>query len=283
MLLWNLEKSIFEEEKPVVMLKQHLSNIFTLGFDSKSTRLFSGGNDDNVIVHDILTGDCLDVIHHTKPVYCLSLDPNNDNIFATAGDDGRILLFDLRASNDDPSVVARYRAPFHSVMFHPVESNFLITANAKEGAALWDIRARLPVIRYGGDDAAQSCMSVRFNSSGNLLIALRRRLPPVLYSTIDQDPICQFYHQDYYNSCTMKSCTFAGAFDELVLSGSDDFNLYAWSLKNDVDFELRNQWVGTHQMVLYGHRSIVNQIRWNEQKCLFASAGVEKIIKVGEQ
>lgn len=233
-------------------------------------------------MHDILTGDCLDVFYHTKPVYGLSVDPNNDNIFTTAGDDGRVLLFDLRASNDEPSVVVRYRAPFHSVNFHPIDGNFLITANAKEGAALWDIRAqRMPVIRYGGDDAAQSCMSVRFNSNGNLLLALRRRLPPILYSTLDPIPLCQFYNQDYYNSCTMKSCTFAGSFDEYVLSGSDDFNLYVWRVA-DVDFELRNQWVDRNQMVLYGHRSIVNQIRWNEQRCILASSGVEKIIKVGQ-
>lgn len=77
-------------------------------------------------------------------------------------------------------------------------------------------------------------MSVRFNSNGSLLLALRRRLPPILYSTIDQEPICQFYNQDYYNSCTMKSCTFAGAFDEYVLSGSDDFNLYVWRVNDAI-------------------------------------------------
>lgn len=40
------------------------------------------------------------------------------------------------------------------------------------------------------------------------------------------------------------------------------------------------QWVESAQMVLYGHRSIVNQVRYNRQKCLLASSGVEKIIKV---
>ena len=118
-------------------------------------------------------------------------------------------------------------------MFHPVDNNFMITANAKEGAALWDNRSqRMPVVRYGGEDASQSCMSVRFNATGTLLLALRRRLPPILYSTVDQDPICQFYNQDYYNSCTMKTCTFAGPFDEYVLSGSDDFNLYVWRVQD---------------------------------------------------
>lgn len=36
-------------------------------------------------------------------------------------------------------------------------------------------------------------------------------------------------------------------------------------------------------MVLYGHRSIVNQVRYNRQKCILASSGVEKIVKVNLQ
>lgn len=218
---------------------------------------------------------------HAKPIYGLGVDSFNDNIFATAGEDGRVLLFDLRASNSDARTIVKYRAPFHGVMFHPIDSNFIITANAKEGAALWDNRSqRMPVIRYGGEDASQSCMSVRFNNSGTLLLALRRRLPPILYSTVDQEPICQFYNQDYYNSCTMKTCSFAGPYDEYVLSGSDDFNLYVWRV-HDADLQNRHQFVDNNQMVLYGHRSIVNQVRYNSQRCMLASSGVEKIIKVG--
>lgn len=204
----------------------------------KSAEIFTTIN--TSLLFACFSGDCIDVFYHTKPVYGLGVDPSNDNIFATAGEDGRVLLFDLRASNDEPTVVVKYRAPFHSVMFHPIDDHFMITANAKEGAALWDNRAqRMPVIRYGGDDAAQSCMSVRFNSMGTLLLALRRRLPPILYSTLHHEPICQFYNQDYYNSCTMKSCTFAGASDEFVLSGSDDFNLYVWKV-SDADREFEN-------------------------------------------
>lgn len=42
----------------------------------------------------------------------------------------------------------------------------------------------------------------------------------------------------------------------------------------------RNQWVDTPPVILAGHRSIVNQVRYNRQRCLLASSGVEKIIKV---
>lgn len=84
-----------------------------------------------------------------------------------------------------------------------------------------------PCIQYGGGKP-QSCMSARFNTLGTQVVALRRRLPPVLYNTTSEDPVCQFYHPEYFNSCTMKSCSFAGVNDEYILSGSDDFNLYMW-------------------------------------------------------
>lgn len=80
-------------------------------------------------------------------------------------------------------------------------------------------------------------MSVRFNTHGTQVLALRRRLPPILYNTYCEDSICQFYHADYFNSCTMKSCSFAGDNDEYVISGSDDFNLYVWRV-TDANSEL---------------------------------------------
>lgn len=51
-------------------------------------------------------------------------------------------------------------------------------------------------------------------------------------------------------------------------------------IKFSVLVEKRHQWVEKNQMVLYGHRSIVNQVRYNPQKCILASSGVEKVIKV---
>lgn len=85
------------------------------------------------------SGTAVDVFLHEKPVYGLSLDPLNDQIFSSAGEDGRILVFDLRLSSE-VMCVAKYRSPFHAVNFHPMDGSLIITANAKEGAALWDLR-----------------------------------------------------------------------------------------------------------------------------------------------
>ena len=73
------------------------------------------------------------------------------------------------------------------------------------------------LLRYGGTNPAQSCMSVRINRSGNTVIALRRRLPPVMYNIHETNAVCQFDHNGYYNSCTMKSCCFAGDNDQVIV------------------------------------------------------------------
>ncbi|XP_053947354.1 uncharacterized protein DDB_G0287625 isoform X1 [Anastrepha ludens] len=280
-LIWDVEKAIAHHGRPRVLQTEHTSNIFCLGFERCNRLILSGGNDDLVIAHNFETGKLMNVYKHNNPVYGLSIDPRSDSIFATACEDGQILVFDQRVGADDPLVVAQQQTSFHAVEFHPAGGYFLVTANSKKGAAFWDIRKpHHPVIQYGGYvDEPPSCMSARFNTNGSLILALRRRLPPILYNTQSPEPVCTFFHGNYYNSCTMKSCTFAGEYDEFVLSGSDDFNLYVWRV-SDVNLERTDQWVEGTQMVLYGHRSIVNQVRYNRQKCLLASSGVEKIVKL---
>ncbi|KAF4528141.1 hypothetical protein B566_EDAN011157 [Ephemera danica] len=264
-LVWRVEDAIHGHYKPTAMRAQHISNIFCLGYNSTNTKIFSAGNDDQVIVHDAITGDPTDYFLHEQPVYGLSIDPLNDNVFASACDDGQSFC------------MASYPTAFHGVMFNPMEPRLIATANSKEGVGLWDVRKpRQELIRYGGDTSPQSCMSVRFNQRGSHILALRRRLPPVLYHTHSPRVCAQFDHAGYYNSCTMKSCSFAGAQDEYVLSGSDDFNLYMWKIPN---MQKSGQWVSSAHMILRGHRSIVNQVRFNPTNNLIASSGVEKIIK----
>jgi WD40 repeat protein len=43
-------------------------------------------------------GNLVGKLPHRKPVYGLSINPQNDHVLATAGDDGKILLFDVRES-----------------------------------------------------------------------------------------------------------------------------------------------------------------------------------------
>ena len=52
-LLWPLDKTITGQGEPVAMVGEHRSNIFCLGFDTGATRLYSGGNDEQVCCHAV--------------------------------------------------------------------------------------------------------------------------------------------------------------------------------------------------------------------------------------
>lgn len=218
------------------------------------------------------------------------MDPLNDNLFATACNDGGIFIYDMRESNENPHEALaqlRSQSPFHAVMHNPTEPRLLATANTKEGVGLWDVRkTRGPLVQFTDClRTPQSAMSVRFNCRGTQILALRRRHPPILYNLTSPYPVAEFDHSSYYNSCTMKSCCFAGDDDQFVLSGSDDFKLYAWKIPKMIsDRELtpssESLYVNEADIVLSGHRSIVNQVRYNYRNGMIASSGVEKVIKL---
>ncbi|XP_064489573.1 DDB1- and CUL4-associated factor 5-like [Ornithodoros turicata] len=291
-LLWNIQEAISGRGSPRSMKGRHNSNIFCLSFDSKREHIFSAGNDEQVLVHDVETGATMDVFMHGEAVYGLSVEPTNDFVFASACDDGRILIYDIREpSSTDPLLLVASSSAFHAVTYNPQEPRLLATANSKEGAGLWDVRKpRSCLLRYGGRLSPQSSMSVRFNSTGTLLLALRRRHPPALYQIGTAHPVAEFDHTGYYNSCTMKSCCFAGDQDQFVLSGSDDFKLYLWKIPDAAQSHqcfwkerptsVDHTFVRRAHMTLKDHRSIVNQVRYNPQNMIIASSGVEKIIKL---
>ncbi|KFV92521.1 DDB1- and CUL4-associated factor 5, partial [Fulmarus glacialis] len=67
---------------------------------------------------------------------------------------------------------------------------------------------------------------------------------------------------------------------QYILSGSDDFNLYMWRIPPDPEAGGIGRVVNGAFMVLKGHRSIVNQVRFNPHTYMICSSGVEKIIKI---
>lgn len=56
-LIWNVNKDIFTSATTTktVMNAQHHSNILTLSWDNEDKKIFSGGNDHQLIVHDAET------------------------------------------------------------------------------------------------------------------------------------------------------------------------------------------------------------------------------------
>ncbi|KAH9519536.1 DDB1- and CUL4-associated factor 5 [Bulinus truncatus] len=276
LLLWNVGQAIFDSKAPTVIDTLHISNINSCCFDADNRKVATGGNDGQVIVHDFNVKQSTAVYGLSDAVYALSPDPINSTIIATASDDGKAQILDTRMPTDSaPFVLADLKAAMHSIAYNPMDPRLLATANSKHGLGLWDIR--MPFMSLSYKSGVYNCMSVRFNSRGDRLLALRRRSSPVLFDIAKMQPMFEFDYKTYYNACTLKSCSFAGLNDEFVMSGSDDFCVYLWKIPADVD---NNFTQSEPQMILRGHRSIVNQVRYCPQNQFIMSSGVEKLIKV---
>ena len=56
MLVWDVARTLSGGPLATVpLVSQHLSNIFCLAFDGSERRVFSAGNDKQIIVHDLNT------------------------------------------------------------------------------------------------------------------------------------------------------------------------------------------------------------------------------------
>jgi hypothetical protein len=303
-----------------------------------------------VIVHDVKTLKMCDIFLHENAVLCISVHPAQSQIFATACESGELSLYDLRISNTTPIILAttsstlrslgssssyssscaRYMGggAFNSCSFNPIEPNLIAAANEISGVSLVDIRMKKTIMRYkttaSGSpikkltDYKQNVMSVRFNSNGTHIAALRSKLRPVLYALNDDSPAYVFDHEEFKNSCTLKSCCFAGNNDQYFVSGSDDFGVYIWKIPDLLPFNVEENvnnkenvlndesddecedavvdqlklftsnkpkfssksLISEAHLKLTGHRSIVNQCRYNKSFHLLATSGIEKIIKI---
>lgn len=279
-LLWNVGLAIQRPNyRPFQMKATHLSNIFCIAFSKDDDNLVSSGNDGQIIVHDIGTCRLVDVFVCEASVYGLSANPVNKYQIAAACEDGAIHIMDTRLSKADGLCLARRSTAFHSVMFSPVDHHLIASAHARDGMALWDIRSpKKEVLHYGNKGAKQRAMSARFNKTGNQLLCLRRRQPMALFNINQSTSIAEFDCEGYSNSCTMKSCCFAGDKDQYIVSGSDDFGVYIWKIPEYLDKDTKV--IPKASKKLIGHRSIVNQVRFNPDSNILVSCGVEKMVKL---
>lgn len=68
-LLWPISEVLTSSKtpKPIIMEAEHGSNIFCLAINPANSRIFSGGNDQRIIIHDLHTYYLLDLISFILP------------------------------------------------------------------------------------------------------------------------------------------------------------------------------------------------------------------------
>ena len=260
------------------------------------------------------------MFRHSDAVLDVTVNPTQSQIFVTACESSEVSLYDMRVSNAKPTVLINtwktrsidtdtnsfpdssdsFVGSFHSVHYNPVDANFIAVGNEITGASLIDVRMNRPCMRFKSwtseegepkpSDFNQNVMSVRFNKFGTQLSVLAFKRRPVIHELNRAEPIYQFDHPDYTNLCTLKNCCFIGDSDQYLISGSDNFSLFIWKVPDSNSnylnpfpssmSEKKCRTIDEAHLILRGHRSIVNQARYNDKFHMIASSGVEKLVKI---
>ncbi|KAJ3445830.1 wd40 repeat family [Anaeramoeba flamelloides] len=132
---------------PVLTCRGHTKEGYGISWNPfRQGFLLSGGYDHKICIWDITKAESseIDPIHqitkHSNIVEDVQWCPNNTNVFASVGDDKKMIIFDDRTCKPEISIRA-HEKEVNSVAFHKKFTNFLITGSSDNTIRLWDIRS----------------------------------------------------------------------------------------------------------------------------------------------
>jgi WD40 repeat protein len=249
-LIWNFFSGF--KQKPMKEFLGHRSNIFCAIFDHTNRHILSCGNDETILRFDIEYAKqgkenyCDKFLFHEAAVYKVSFACDNDNIFLSAGDDGYLALWDLRAYDKGPQRVLYSSGSFNCVDFNPKIPHLFVSGHSKESAQLWDLRnahsersgrrRRTKPFNFNTLDD-KNVSGAYWNKTGDRIVCSVRKSYPMVFVPYQKEPLCVCYADNYKNSCTLKMCAFVAPEHDWVVSGSDDFRIYCWRLPKSFDKE----------------------------------------------
>ncbi|KAJ3109888.1 hypothetical protein HDU96_007089 [Phlyctochytrium bullatum] len=247
-LLWR-SMQLEDDMEPIGGYLGHESNIFCISFGRDSSCMYSCGNDGLLIKHNTeialsnakssvpntLSSDR--IFAHDGAALKVSVNPENDSLLATAGQDGFVKLWDMRSTSKPAGGLAS-GAGFNAVVFNPVSSNLFLTASDDGKLLLYDMRIGFESPgRFHLSKRAKSVMkySTRMTSWRPILYSMDDEAPiAVIRSEIDGvrfngtgDAGRTVGRRGCSSSCTVKSCAFAPdlSFSTYRSGRPDDGNL----------------------------------------------------------
>ncbi|KAI6020658.1 WD40 repeat-like protein [Pisolithus microcarpus] len=304
-LLWDFNQE--DLRSPSGSYSGPAGNVLSLDFSASNQYLISGGSDSLVLRYDMSRllppgvqwdperpSPALNVYRgHDESVRCISAHAHHDELFFSAGEDGRIILHDARVDRRSSSAQGIYQhtTEFTGVQAHPVMEHVFATSDSRGQVCLRDSRMAFgPLSTRSNEGIVQtyvtklskrSCghlsnpesSSVAFDRDGTRLALTMLHWYPTIYALPDPYPlaICTGRNgpdgnpapageRTYSNSCTMKSGAFGGpgiSEDILYAAGSDDFRGYVWEIPDATTLAGLRQEIPTEEWYTQEWRDVV--------------------------
>lgn len=179
------------------------------------------------------------------------IDPRNPNYFAIGGGDEYARVYDIRkchwdASSNSDSPMNTF-CPHHLIDNNSVHITGLAYSSTSE--LLVSYNDELIYLFQKNTGMGPSPLSI----------------PPEDLQKVKEPQV----YKGHRNSQTVKGVSFFGPNDEYVMSGSDCGNIFIWKKQGAKLVRL-----------MFGDRSIVNQLESHPHLPIFATCGIEKSIKI---
>ncbi|KAJ1666893.1 hypothetical protein EV178_001807, partial [Coemansia sp. RSA 1646] len=258
------------------VLQGHKSGVLEVQWMPGGERLVTASADNAVAIWDARTGERLRRGRkHTAAVNSccpLSWGTGDDNLFASASDDGMVYLWDARERHP-VAEIDNSSLPLTSIVAAP-SGNTVYTGALDNNVTAWDVRTLAPVhvLRGHSDTVMGLAISPK---TGNYLLSTSLDSSVRLW---DLRPYCR-----NPNRCER---VFAGtphgfeknlirpAFDRdesMAASGSVDRTLTIWNMRT-----------GEIKYKLPGHKGCVTQVDFHPQEPIVLSGSIDKTIFLGE-
>jgi len=128
---------------PELRLIGHEKEGFGLSWSSlKSGYLLSGSNDNKICIWDVSSNNTNPIITrdvHTSVVEDVAWNYSEENIFASVGDDFKLIIHDIR-TNQPSFNISAHDSDINSLDFNRINGNLLITGSKDYRIKLWDLR-----------------------------------------------------------------------------------------------------------------------------------------------
>lgn len=157
--------------RPQVLLKGHTKEGYGLDWSGVvAGRLLSGSDDGVVCMWDIEAGSSSQLdptiripnAHGGEVVEDVAWHCHHETLFASAGDDKRLNIWDMRTIGQPQSSVLAHEGEVNSVSFNPFSPTMLATGSADKTVALWDLR-KLDVKLHSFESHSEEVVCVQWN------------------------------------------------------------------------------------------------------------------------